>query len=547
MCAPKPLLHICLVLLASALASGVQATTFTVSNIQDAGFGSLRQAILDANTQQVTGGTGCAPHSIVFAIPGSGPFTIRPLSGLPPFNIGITLDGYTQPGASQNTSLQGSNAQLKIELDGSLAGTADALVIGAFIPGSGLCSGSGSVIRGLVINRFGGAAISMGVGSCPMGQPCSVGNVRITGNYIGTDVTGLLALGNGTGTGRAALRFGDYSIGNIVGDQVQADGGPSTPSTAARNVIAGNSGDGVYIGATVVAAAAFAHRIRNNYIGLGADGTTVLPNLGRGITVDVNSDGISIHDNLVSANAGDGMAVLGGPQNSASLEGNGIGIGNGGVARGNGGHGLLVAGAARGVTIARAYPFVFTSQAPSIAFNAGAGIYVDGTAQVDFVAGSVSDNGGLELDLAPAGVTPNDAGDGDSGPNELLNAPVIDSANFDSTTGTGTIIGSLGAAPSSSYEVFFYLDDSCDPSGHGGGQTLLRAGQNPVFVSVATNAMGNASYNRQVPFLPPGQFLSALARRFATAPGTPALIVSEFSACHQITPLPPLIFANGFE
>jgi hypothetical protein len=332
-----------------------------------------------------------------------------------------------------------------------------------------------------------------------------------------------------------------------VGDQVAVDGGPSTPSPGGRNVIAGNSGDGIYIGATVPAASASEHRVRNNYLGLGADGTTALPNLGRGVTVDANSSGISIHDNLVSANVGDGVAILGGLQNSASLDGNGIGIGLGGVARGNGGHGLRVAGAARGVSLVRRYPFVPISQAASIAFNAGAGILVEGSAQVDFVAGSVSDNGGLELDLAPPGVTPNDANDGDSGPNELLNAPVIDSANFDSITGTGTIIGRLSAAPSSSYEVFFHLDEGCDPSGHGGGQTPLNAGQIPVFVNVTTDVAGNGSYNRQAPFLPPGQFLSAYTRRFATEPGVPALIVSEFSACRQITPLPPLIFANGFE
>jgi hypothetical protein len=47
--------------------------------------------------------------------------------------------------------------------------------------------------------------------------------------------------------------------------------------------------------------------------------------------------------------------------------------------------------------------------------------------------------------------------------------------------------------------------------------------------------------------LPPGKFLTAFARRFATQGVASALIVSEFSACRQILPLPPLIFSNGFE
>ena len=108
-------------LLVLALATNAGATTFTVTNSSDSGMGSLRQAILDANAQQVTGGQGCAPHSIVFAIPGSGLHTIRPLSQLPKFNIPITVDGYSQPGSSFNTLNEGSNAVLTIELDGSLS------------------------------------------------------------------------------------------------------------------------------------------------------------------------------------------------------------------------------------------------------------------------------------------------------------------------------------------------------------------------------------------------------------------------------------------
>lgn len=546
MSAPKPLPH-WLALVLATLAAGAQAATFTVFNTQDAGAGSLRQAILDANAQQVTGGGACVPHTVVFAIPGTGPFTIRPLSPLPRFNIGITLDGYSQAGASQNTLALGSNAQLMIELDGSLAGAADALVIGAGIPGSGLCSGSGSVIRGLAINRFGGSAISMGEETCPAAASCPVGGVIIQGNHIGTDVTGLLALGNGAAAARPALRFGDFSSFNIVGEQVLVDGGAQLPTPQLRNVIAGNAGDAIYIGASADTALAQSHRVRNNYIGLAASGTAAIPNGGRGVTLAINSSGISIHDNLIGGNVGDGVAVLGNGFFGPGLEGNGIGVGVDGTAIGNGGNGVLVAGLARGAGVARRYPFLPGSVSASIANNGGAGIYVDGSSQVDFVAGSVSDNGGLEIDLAPAGVTPNDPGDGDSGPNDLLNAPVIDSANFDAATVTGTITGTLSAAPSSSYEVYFYLDDACDPSGHGGGQIQLNAGLIPVFVNVSTDAGGNASYSRQVPFLPPGQFLSAHARRFSTVPGAPALIVSEFSACRQITPLPPLIFANGYE
>ena len=50
-----------------------------------------------------------------------------------------------------------------------LAGNVDAFVIGAGIPGSPLCSGNTSWFRGFAINRFAGAAISMGEEACPAG------------------------------------------------------------------------------------------------------------------------------------------------------------------------------------------------------------------------------------------------------------------------------------------------------------------------------------------------------------------------------------------
>src|SRR5262245_45983253 len=76
---------------ALAAAASAFATTFTVTNTNDSGGGSLRQAILDANSN---GG----PDVIDFNIPGSGPYVILPLSILPPLAGGTTLDATTQPG-----------------------------------------------------------------------------------------------------------------------------------------------------------------------------------------------------------------------------------------------------------------------------------------------------------------------------------------------------------------------------------------------------------------------------------------------------------------
>ena len=67
------------------------ATTFVVSNTNDSGAGSLRQAILDANGSIGT-------DDIAFNIPGAGPHTISPLTDLPWISGQTSIDGWTQGG-----------------------------------------------------------------------------------------------------------------------------------------------------------------------------------------------------------------------------------------------------------------------------------------------------------------------------------------------------------------------------------------------------------------------------------------------------------------
>ena len=86
-------------------------TAIVVSNTNDSGPGSLRQAILDANASP-------GPDGIQFSIPGVGPHSILPISPLPTITDPLEIDGYTQPGAAEATETEG--AVLEIELDGSL-------------------------------------------------------------------------------------------------------------------------------------------------------------------------------------------------------------------------------------------------------------------------------------------------------------------------------------------------------------------------------------------------------------------------------------------
>src|SRR5437667_4758637 len=62
------------------------AATFTVTTTDDAGAGSLRQAILDANANP-------GADTITFNISGSGLHTISPLSVLPDITDPVTIDG----------------------------------------------------------------------------------------------------------------------------------------------------------------------------------------------------------------------------------------------------------------------------------------------------------------------------------------------------------------------------------------------------------------------------------------------------------------------
>ncbi|MFN2511841.1 MAG: FG-GAP-like repeat-containing protein [Pyrinomonadaceae bacterium] len=130
-------------------------STFTVTNTDDSGPGSLRQMIESANARPGT-------DTIAFEIEGPAPYTINPLSPLPIITDPVIIDGRTQ---------SGFESKPVIVLNGGSAGaTANGLHITA----------GSSRVRGLVINNFGLDGVRLEVRG---------GNI-IEGNYIGTDVTG---------------------------------------------------------------------------------------------------------------------------------------------------------------------------------------------------------------------------------------------------------------------------------------------------------------------------------------------------------------------
>ncbi|MEM0964468.1 MAG: hypothetical protein AAGK21_18210, partial [Bacteroidota bacterium] len=144
---------------------------------------TLREAIQVANANDGSGAT-TDLDVIGFEVTqangasATGLATIQPSSALPTIlDENVVIDGYTQTGASPNTLAVGTNAMLRIELDGQNAGDVNGLVV----------TGPGVTLRGLVVNRFERAGIRVGAG----GQ-----GAVVEGSYIGTDATGTIDLGN---------------------------------------------------------------------------------------------------------------------------------------------------------------------------------------------------------------------------------------------------------------------------------------------------------------------------------------------------------------
>jgi hypothetical protein len=233
-------------------AANMHAATFTVTTAADSGAGSLRQAILDADAN----GSGVT-DVIELDVPGAGPHLINLASPLPAATTPLLIDGYTQTGASANTLglTGGINAVIRISVHGQ-----DAMPCFQFDPGA-----SSSTIRGINVQHCTSAIVIDGASG-----------VNVYGNFIGTDATGTIAQPNGIGvfiTGTAnAVSVGEPSPAErnlISSNQVGVFLGPATTGSAI---------DGNYIGTDItgmsalgsgtvgVAAEGNGHFIRSNLI-----------------------------------------------------------------------------------------------------------------------------------------------------------------------------------------------------------------------------------------------------------------------------------------
>ncbi|HNP29217.1 MAG TPA: DUF4347 domain-containing protein, partial [Nitrospirales bacterium] len=606
---------------------GVLAT-FTVTNTNDAGAGSFRQAIINANANSP------ASDTIIFNIAGAGPHTITLLSALPTITEAVLIDGWSEP------DFAGTPV---IELNGASAGGG--------VHGLTISTGSGSTIRGLVINRFGGDAINI-----------DADNVTVVGNYLGTDVTGTVDLGNGddgidydgnnaiiggltaverniiSGNTGDGINFGGSSSGSVVrGNYIGTDvtgtlnlgntvngilsSGSNTTiggtTVAARNVISGNTGHGIYL----TGSGADGNTILGNHIGTNFDGTAALGNTGDGVRLASGASGNFIGDapsgvgNVISANTGYGITLIGSTTSGNSMAANLIGLnaagtsvtgllngedgiyissaaGNtiggsmvnarniinaafgkaaidisgslsvGTIIRGNfigtnsagttrlsgssfgisvgsnavntliGGTsandanvvagyavtGISIGVSSTGTTIQGNYigtdvsgtldlttglygisvqngltntliGGVVAGAGNTIAFHGSNGIHAFATAGtgIAILGNEMYGNGGLGIDLNADGVTANDVGDGDTGPNNLQNFPVLTSANTDGATNV-YVAGTLNSTASTNYRIEFFANTTPDGSGYGEGEVYIG------FVNVTTDGSGNVNF-----------------------------------------------------
>lgn len=446
---------------ATLLAAGtLRAATITVTSTADAGAGTLRQAILDAN------GNGQA-DAIDFA-PALAGQTIAPLSALPALSASDTLiDGDVN-----------NDCVPDVNLSGASAGNSTGLSIAA--------SASNIVIRGIAIHSFAQAAISV-----------SGNNATIDCNYVGTDIGGTAVLAIGASNRESISLNGSNAIvgpGNLVvnsrGAGVRVNDGQTAAypdfvaltSDATPRVYPAvdfSEGCGSFSGSGFTPIDASGHPFTDNF-GLRLRGRATIAVAG---TYTFNFSSVDDNARLRL----DGSVVGDVTSQSAPLTAN----------LGAGPHTIEIdfrenAGSSRlQPALSGPGPLVLTTDDQALCATGQPGLCAElFQMRVPHVGNKITrnrmhDNTGLGIALAICGPYANDTNDFDLGPNTLLNVPVI---------GTITSLGGgdfnvTGTAPASSVVELFQAANDASGSGEGatylGQATATPGGNFSVVVQIA--------------------------------------------------------------
>ncbi len=293
-------------LLAAALPAG--AANFVVTNTNDAGGGSLREAIISANAN-----TGA--DMITFSV-GTGTQFFNLLSPLPQINDPLTIDGQSQPGFS---------GEPLIILNGAAAGTGDGLHLAAdnnVVSGIAIANfqGNGLVINGSdgndIINVFSG--VRPGPGGTVIVETNAINGVMLfngaANNNLGgpganeglvlsrNGQFGALIVNAGNGNDIINARIGTNRAG--TSDEGNAAGGiriqNTFTTTITNSVISGNGGRGIEgDGSSILT-------IQNSKLGTNAAGTAGIANDTGGLLIQ-NAGNVTITNSTVSGNSAPGV------------------------------------------------------------------------------------------------------------------------------------------------------------------------------------------------------------------------------------------------
>ncbi len=426
--------------------------------------------------------------------------------------IGLNAAGTAALGNSQE-GINLLNTTTNTSIGGTLAGAANVISGNA---GEGLIIGGASAGTVVQQNRIGTNAAGTGAlgnasngilitadgitigGTSASARNVISGNILdginlvsaagtvIQGNYIGTDITGTMDLGN-LEEGISVFTSTNTVIGGTA--------------LGAGNVIAGNSRSGIYDNASS------GTTIRGNTIGVDAMGTATLTNGHHGVSLWVTSSatvgGTGAQDhNVIGGNTLQGILLFG--NGGHTVQGNYIGTDvTGTLDLGNLNHGIVASTSSDHNVIGG----TGADEGNTIAFNSD-GIAI-GTIG-NLISGNVIyANDALGIDLAPDGVTANDADDSDSGANNLQNFPVLSTA---ATTGTQIAIqGVLTSTASTAFRLEFFASTTADGSGHGEAERTL----GPRTVTTAATGIATFTFMFNHP-VANGEFVTATATNLAT-------------------------------
>lgn len=329
---------------------------------------------------------------------------------------GITIAGnYIGVGANGTTALANS-------VGISISGGSDSNTVGGTTSAAAnVISGNGSV--GMTIT--GGSNLN-----------------TVSGNIIGLAANGSTDVGNGS----SGVNVSVGASSNTIGGDVSGE----------RNIISGNGGAGVEI----VDDTTDNNVVTGNYIGTNAAGTTDAGNDSHGVSLAIAVSGTIVggdtagERNVISGNGGDGVKLNLDVIDSV-ITGNYVGVGaNGTTALGNADNGVSIVNDSFSTIVGG----TTAGLANTIANNSGNGVIVEGSGSLNnaILRNSIHHNAAPSIDLANNGTTANDAGDGDSGANDLLNFPVFTSVTVN---GSNTDVAYTLDVPAGGYRVEFFSNN----------------------------------------------------------------------------------------